>query len=342
MPSTMQDIARECGLSMMTVSRVLRKKGYVSAATRDKVLKTAERLDYEFNTLAQNFARKRSGVIGVAAPFAGLIGSHYFGEIFKGFQRVFDEDDRHFALFDTLSTSFNEGGKLEKLYRSRKVEGLLVVAPSANDKFLDTFSDLRIPLVVVGKTVTNPKICCVGCDDYGGIQSACAHLFSLGHRKIGFVGGPMIFSVAQRREQAYVDFCGMKKLPVSPGFLQRGNYTMRAGREAGRMFFQAKNRPTAIVTANDMMAFGLMESAREFGVTIPDEVSLAGYDDLPTAGDRFPALTTVHQPVVEMAERSARLLLDWLETGLAPAGQFTLPTALVERESTARCQSQRK
>lgn len=339
MPSTMQDIARECGLSMMTVSRVLRGQGYVSAAARDKVLKTAKHLDYELNTLAQNFARKRSGVIGVAAPFAGLIGSHYFGEIFQGFQRVFDDNDRHFALFDTLSTSFNEGGKLEKLYRTRKVEGLLVVAPSANDKFLDTFTDLRIPLVVVGKTVTNPKICCVGCEDYQGIESACAHLFALGHRKIGFVGGPTIFSVAHRREQAYLDFCKKKKLAVSDGFLQRGDYSMRSGREAGAALLGLKSRPTAILAANDMMAFGLMESARERGVAIPDEVSIAGYDDLPTAADRFPSLTTVHQPVVEMAERSARLLLDWLETGRAPGGQITLPTSLVERASTARCVS---
>lgn len=331
----MQDIATRCGLSMMTVSRVFSGKSYVSPATRDKVLKAAKDLDYEFNVLAQNFARKRSGFIGIATPFAGLIGSNYFGEIMRGFQRVFEDTDRNFALFNTLCPSFDEGHKLEKLYHTRKVEGLLVVAPQANAKYLDTFSDLRIPLIVVGKTVTNSKICCVGCDDYNGIKSVCSHLFALGHRKIAFIGGPQIFSVAQSRERAYVDFCRNKKLKMPQRFIDRGDYTMQSGRDAGLRLFGADIRPTAIVAANDMMAFGVIESARQLDIDVPDEVSIAGFDDLPMAAERFPALTTVHQPVFEMAERSARLLLNWLEAGQKPKGNVTVPVSLVERESTA-------
>jgi LacI family transcriptional regulator len=336
MRPTMQDVARECGLSMMTVSRVLRGKGYASAATRGRVLEAAQRLDYDLNVLAQNFARRRSGLVGVATPFAGLIGSHYFGEIIRGFQRVFEGTEWNLALFDILSPSFDDGKKLAGLVRTRKVDGLLVVAPAANEKFLDTFSDLQFPLIVVGKKVANAKVWCVSCDDRHGIELACEHLYSLGHRKIAFVGGPLGFSVAQELESGYFAFCEKRKLKVPAEFVQRGDYSMLSGRRAGEVLLRGKNQPTAIIAANDMMAFGVMESARELGVAIPGEISVAGFDDLPTAAERFPALTTVHQPVVEMAEKGAALLRDWLVDGNAPKRKVVVPISLAARQSTAK------
>jgi len=336
MRPTMQDVARECGLSMMTVSRVLRGQGYASAGTRERVLEVAKRLDYDLNVQAQNFARRRSGLVGVATPFAGLIGSHYFGEIIRGFQRVFEGREWNLALFDILSPSFDDGKKLAGLFRSRKVDGLLVVAPAANDRFLDTFSDLQFPLVVVGKKVANPRVCCVSCDDRLGVRLTCEHLYALGHRKIAFVGGPIGFSVAQEREGGYLDFCEEKKLKHPAEFIQRGDYSMLSGRRAGEALLPTSNRPTAIVAANDMMAFGVMESAREFGISVPEEISVAGFDDLPTAAERFPALTTVHQPVVEMAEKGAALLCDWLVKGKAPKRKSVMPISLAVRQSTAK------
>jgi LacI family transcriptional regulator len=334
-PTTLQDIADKTGLSMMTVSRAIRGQGYVSAPTRDKVLKTAKALNYEINVLAQNFARKRSGFIGLAVPFS-LIGSNYFGEIIRGFQRVFDGGSRNFSLFDTQSATFNDGSKLEKLWRARAVEGLLVVAPNTHDKYLDTFTELKMPLIVVGKTVANSKICCIGCDDYRGIQQLCEHLYGLGHRKIAFISGPAGFSVAETRERAYLDFCRDKKLKMPDGFVYRGDYSTRSGREGGLALLTAGEKPTAIIAANDMMAMAAIESARELGVEVPGRVSIAGFDDLPMTAHHFPPLTTLHQPVAEIAERSARLLLDWLDTGKSPKGPETLPVSLVVRGSTAK------
>ncbi len=112
---------------------------------------------------------------------------------------------------------------------------------------------------------------------------------------------------------------------------------MISGRRAGDSLFAGKFRPSAIVAANDMMAFGVMESARELGVSIPGDVSVAGFDDLPTAAERFPALTTVHQPVVEMAEKGASMLHDWLVHEKAPKGKAVVPISIAIRQSTAKC-----
>lgn len=334
MNTTMEDIARECGISKMTVSRVLSQRAGVSARTREKVLGAAKRLNYETNTLAQNLNLNRSAFIGVATPFEGLLGSYYFAEVFSGFQAVLAGSGWDYALFDTLSDAFNDGDKLAKLYRQRKVDGLLIVAPHMRDLFLETLTNLRVPMVVIGESMSALGVCSVSCGDHHGITLSCEHLYSLGHRKIAFVGGPSDLATARRREQAYRDFCRKKKIAVPQGFIQPGDYTMKSGRAAGLSLLRMKERPTAIIAANDMMAYGIMESARELGVRIPNELSLVGFDDLPTATERYPALTTVHQPVSAMGERGAELLVEALRNRTNPHGQVRLDVTLVERESS--------
>jgi LacI family transcriptional regulator len=336
MSSTMEDVARECGVSLMTVSRVISGRGSVSAATRDKVMRSVKRLDFQINTVASNLARSRSGFIGIGIPFKGLIGSAYFGELMDGVQAALASTEWEIALFDIRARTFEDGGRLQALYRTRKVDGLLVVAPNAHEEFLATFSTLRMPLVVIGKQVDTKGVCSVFCDDHRGITMLCEHLHGLGHRRIAFVGGPLFFSVAQTRERAFTDFCQRKRLPKSGTPVWRGDYSLKSGKEAGLALLQAADAPTAIIAANDMMAYGLIEAARKLGLDIPGDVSIGGFDDLPTAADRVPSLTTVHQPVREMAERGTTLLLEALDSGVAPKGTETMDVSLVVRESTAR------
>ena len=331
----MDDIARECGVSKMTVSRVLAGRRGASGVLREKVLSVARELNYENNVLAANFARRRSGFIGVATPFEGLIGSSYLADVFRGFQQVISDSVWDYALFDVLSPSFSDGSKLEKLYRSRKVDGLLVVAPHTDDGFLATLAHLKIRLVVVGEMVASSSVSCVVCEDARGIGLACDHLFSLGHRKIAFVRGPQDLTTARRRVTAYLKFCRTHGLKLPGEFMQAGSYTMESGRLAGLKLLSARDRPTAIVAANDMMAFGLLEAARDLQIEVPREVSIAGFDDLSSGTVRYPKITTVHQPVVEMAARAAQLLVSSLETGHRPDERIVLPVHLVQRASTA-------
>lgn len=302
---------------------------------RAKVLSVAKQLNYENNVLAANFAQRRSGFVGVATPFEGLLASSYLADIFKGFQQVLSDSVWDFALFDILSPSFSDGSKLEKLYRSRKVEGLLLVAPHTDDEFLATLADLQIALVVVGEMVASSSVSCVVCDDGQGIGLACDHLYSLGHRRIAFVGGPQDLTTARRRQVAYLKFCRSKELRLPGEFTHAGAYTRESGRLAGLELLSVENRPSAVVAANDMMAFGLIEAARELGLEVPRDLSVVGFDDLFSSAERFPSITTVHQPVVEMAAHAARLLVSAMETGRKPDQRIVLPVHLVCRASTA-------
>ena len=251
----------------------------------------ARRLNYETNALAQNLNRNRSAFIGVATPFEGLLGSNYFSDMFAGFQAVLAGSGWDYALFDTLSDAFNEGTKLARLYRQRKVDGLLVIAPRMRDRFLETLSDLRVPMVVIGESISIGHLESVSCEDQHGMTLSCTHLYALGHREIAFVGGPSNLASARRREHAYRNFCRRKKLLVRPDFIQPGDYTMRSGRAAGSALLSLKRRPTAIIASNDLVAYGVMESARALGVRIPDQLSLVGFDDLP-----LPALRSDTRP----------------------------------------------
>src|ERR1700677_3175092 len=184
---TMDHISKECGLSKMTVSRVLTGRGKVSQKTKQLVLQTSERLKYEPNNLARNFSANRSGFIGIATLFDCLVGSNYFGEVFRGFQHALKDSSYNFALFDTKLESADDGASLAKLYHQRKVDGLLIVAPHTNDYFLNSLANLGVPLVVFGESHPCESICTVSSDDVHGVTLLCKHLAGLGHKRVGFV-----------------------------------------------------------------------------------------------------------------------------------------------------------
>ena len=330
----MEDIARECGVTKMTVSRVLAGKKNVKTSTRQKILESASRLNYEINTLAQNFNNNRSGFIAVATPFEGLMGSPYLGEVFQGFDKVLRGSDYDFALFNTHAESFNDGAKLARLHRQRRVDGILVVAAHTDDRFIATLEHQHVPMVVIGEQVPGSNVCSISCEDAKGVEKVCSHLHDLGHRRLAFVEGPHDLLTAIRRRAAFVDFCNGRGLELPEELIREGGFTMRSGRIAGHALLSLPERPTAIVAANDMMAFGVIEAARAMGLDVPRDVSIAGFDDLPTATDRFPSLTTIHQPVREMGELGARMLVEAVEKGVVPTGQTTLEVSLIVREST--------
>ena len=148
------------------------------------------------------------------------------------------------------------------------------------------------------------------------------------------MGGPDGLISSERRKQAFEDFCRDNGLSLPASRIQPGDYTMLGGRRAASALLDSADAPTAIVAANDLMAFGVIETARSLNVHVPGELSVAGFDDLPTAADRFPSLTTVRQPVATMAEHGAKILLRSLEEHEIPSEHLTMDVSLTVREST--------
>lgn len=346
--ATMAEIARLCGTTKMTVSRVFSGRPGVGEELRQKILKTGERLNYEVNQQASNFSSNRAGFVGIATPFEGLLGSYYFQRVVEGLNHGLRSAPQDLALFDMLSASFEDGAKLERLWRQRKVDGLVILAPHTTDHFMRPLTDSGVPLVVVGEHPNDETIASIMGNDGMGIRLAVDHLVGLGHRRIAFVGGPSDLSSATRRRESFVETMKGHGLKAGPDQLGKGDYTMHSGRVAGGRLLAQAARPTAIVTANDYMAMGVIQSAQELGLRVPDDLSVTGFDDLPASADYWPPLTTVHQPIFDIGVQAAQLLLAQMKGAPAAARpgppaerQVMTAVSLVVRKSTSVAASPR-
>jgi DNA-binding LacI/PurR family transcriptional regulator len=334
--ATMDDIAQETGLSKMTVSRALSNKGYVSERSRKLILAAAKKLDYQVNMLARQLSSNRTYLLGVITPFGGLLGTFYFGQVLRGVQQALSGTGYHAALFDSQSEDFNDGSKCANLCRQRRVDGLIVVAPVRNDRFPLTFANLEMPLVVVGSSFRQMSISYVDVDNFGAAAAMTEYLARLGHKKIGFLLGPPDLHDAAERELAFRKTLAAHHLPITEKWILQGDYETRKAFHLALELLSKENRPTAIFAANDLMAYGVLDAARMLKLSVPEDLSVAGFDDLDGSAESIPSLTTAAQPMEQLGRVAASYLLGRLNGYDAPSTLHQkLSAQLVIRGSTA-------
>jgi LacI family transcriptional regulator len=334
--ATMDDIARETGLSKMTVSRALSNKGYVSERSRKLILAAAKKFDYQINMLARQLSSNRTYLLGVITPFRGLLGTFYFGQVLQGVQLALSGTGYHVALFDSQSEDFNNGTKCANLCRQRRVDGLIVVAPGLDDQFPLTFANLQMPMVVVGSSFRQKTINYVDVDNVGAASAVTEYLVRLGHKKIGFLRGPAELRNAAERELAFRKTLAAHGLTIVEKWILQGDYETRKAFHLALELLSKGNRPTAIFAANDLMAYGVLDAARMLKLNVPEDLSVAGFDDLEASAEWVPSLTTAAQPMKQLGQVAAGYLLDWLNRkDASPSLHQKLSAKLVIRASTA-------
>jgi DNA-binding LacI/PurR family transcriptional regulator len=333
--TTMDDIAKATGLSTMTVSRALRKSASVSDATRKRVLAATKRLNYHVDFIARQLRAKHTFQLGVVVPFRGYVGQHYFGQILQGIQEVLAGTDYHISLFDSLSEDFNDRQKCVDLCHQRRVGGLIIVAPGRNERFPKTFVNLQMPLIVVGSSFSRQAISYVDVDNYNGACAMTQYLIGLGHKRIGFIKGRSDLHDAAQRELAFRKTMASRHIPVLDEWTGQGDFETRKAFHLSLDWLAKRDHPTAIFAANDQMAYGVIDAARALGLRVPEDLSVAGFDDIEGSAEFVPALTTVAQPMSSLGRVAARYLLDVLTQGNPPSVlHHKLPTELVTRSST--------
>ena len=327
---TIAHIAKRAGVSVPTVSKVLNGRTDVSAETRRLVQSVIREHGYQ---PARRAAR--------SAPLLELaiheFESDWAGEIIKGTQLVATEHGLGLVLSEYGSTS-SSGREWIDTVLARRPAGVIAVLESPNDEIRAQLRNRGIPLVVVDPTGEplhgTPS---VGATNWSGGLTATRHLLELGHRRIGVVAGPERLLCSRARLDGYRAAMDAAGATVDPDLIRHGNfYVDTAIREARAILDRAPaQRPTAIFALNDLSALGIYQAAREFRLHIPDDLSVVGFDDLPAAQWANPPLTTIRQPLVQMAVAAARLVLR-LAAGEHPAQTRTeLATELVVRSSTA-------
>jgi DNA-binding LacI/PurR family transcriptional regulator len=322
------DVAREAGVSHMTVSRVINKKNGINKTTRARVLEAIERLAYKPNSVARSLVIKKTRLLGIIVPD---IDNPFFSGMVKGTERIAHENDYNIILCDTEGLVENEK-KYMDLMVERMVDGVILAAPRMDDEELVTYNQM-IPIVVLDRHFPSGGITHIWADNIEGASQAMEYLIRLGHERIGFITGPEIVQVSLMRKEGYKRSLLKHGIHFDPHLVAHGDFLFESGYKNLDYFFRVRPHPTAIFSSNDIMALGLLKRAKETGIHIPNDVSIIGFDDITLSSLISPPLTTVHHPVVEMGKRAVHQLLHKISNSGEHEDEVQLLNHLVVRKS---------
>lgn len=353
MPATIRDVARECGCSITTVSYVINNgpRG-VHPDTKQRVLEVMTRLRYHPSAVARGLNRKRLDALGVVFPHpeASLVVNPFFGAVLDGIIKVAAAARQNVTLYTGVAWRGAETSM--PAFRDRRVDGLLLLSPRTDTDLVATLSDENIPLVVVGSADHDARVSSVRVDNVGAVRTAVTHLLERGHLRIGMLAGQPASPSAPARRQGYEQALAAFGLALEPTLTldawherawaeagvrgQLGYFDAAWGHDGMRHLLALPDPPTAVFAANDMIASGAYRACQQAGVSIPERMSVVGFDDTSLALHISPPLTTVRQPMAELGATATRLLLEQLRSDNGrPVEKIVFPTELIVRGSTA-------
>jgi LacI family transcriptional regulator len=329
MSVTIKDVARQAGVSVATVSRVINDSGPVREETRRRVRDVARALRFTPHGAARSLITSRTSTLGVLLP-------DLYGEFFSEVIRGADQTARRQGYHLLVSSSHSDRADVEAALRAMRgrVDGLVLMAPDLDAHALAANLPASVPVVLLNAAGDGDSADAVTIDNFGGAVAVVRHLIAAGHRKVATITGAVTNHEAQERLRGYAAALGGAGIKRRAEWEPSGAFTEDGGYAAARALLAARPRPTAIFAANDSMAIGAMSAIRDAGLRVPEDVAVAGFDDVPMARYMSPPLTTVRVPINELGARAVQRLLDAIAGGGARAPRReTLATTLVVRRS---------
>lgn len=339
MPATIYDVAALAGVSIKSVSRVLNRGPNVSPVLEAKVRAAVERLDYRPNLSARSLAGASSYLIAAFVDAELTLehwrsgrGNDYLSRLEYGALVECRKADHHLLveLVDYGSPSLET--RLLALLRALRPDGVLLTPPNSDDpRVMDVLERNGTPFVRLGAESDLGRGMRVFMDDRQAAADMTRHLIRSGHRRIGFVSGPVGYAASRARREGFEGALAESGLEPSEDLIVEGDFTFESGRRAGEGLLAGPDRPTAVFASNDDMALGVLNAAVALGLSTPGDVAVCGFDDTPSAMFGTPPLTTIRHPVAEMAAAATRLLLP--ATRGRPGAAVQIDYALIRRAS---------
>jgi DNA-binding LacI/PurR family transcriptional regulator len=306
---TMQDIARLSGVSQSTVSRVLNDRVTtvpIAAVTRERVLEAADRLGYRPNPLARGLRGAKTMLLGVIVR---EIADPFFAPAVEAVS-MRARERRYNVVLGSAHSRADEAIELHAVLETRHCDGIIVLGDMRDQpRLLEDLAASRVPVVALWQGGPLPGVDTVNVDNRAGVAAGVDHLAALGHRRFGFIGESLHGDVRERRAAFVERLTELEMRPLDahivPAVTDPG-----AGVEAFRRLMAMPEPPTAVVTATDNLAIGVLHAAHSLGLDIPAQVSVVGFDDIPLAAFTAPPLTTVHNPITEMAALAVDVAID--------------------------------
>jgi len=327
----MQEIAAKAGVSLATVSRTIHSPHLVKTETREQILKVMSKYHYVYNVTASDFSKRKSSVIGVIIPTTK-------GAIFSNSTQVIQEKAQEKGFSLIIGNTGYEGdveSTLLRQFQERRLAGIILTGFAiGQESAVKEVVRGGIPSVVIWETLEDNVLSFVGFNNFTAAYSMTEYLIHLKHRRIGLILGPYTrVRRAKRRLEGYQAALTDHGLRVDPNLIIERHPTLQEGKEAMQQLLSMRQPPTAVFAASDMLALGALAAAREKGFRVPEDVSVAGFDDIDFAAFSAPPLTTVRVPAREMGEKAVSVLLDMIEGRDKNPRRVTLPTEIVVRQS---------
>jgi LacI family transcriptional regulator len=330
---TIKDVARLAGVSTATVSHVINGTRYVSQELHNRVTEAMVRLRYRPNRLAQSLRSGETKSIGLIVPDNS---NPFFGEVARICEDVGFQNGYNVFLCNSDESLEKEAAYINMLI-AKQIDGVILLSSGSDSSALRELARLNIPVVVTDRD--SPDLDCdrvVVNNQRGGYQ-ATRHLIDLGHRRIACIGGPKKLVTSQQRLKGYRRALKEAGIAANPEYVVYGDFRFQSGEEALQQLLQVEPQPTAVFACNDLMAIGALRALHRAGLRAPEQLSLVGFDDIPFSSVVVPALTSVAQPVKELAQTSMKLLLDHIKNSdqKRKVRRIILDPYLVERDSCA-------
>ena len=330
---TLEDIARESGVSRSTVSRVVNGQPNVSLEVRERVLQVIQQTGYHPNAAARTLASQRSWTLGLLLPqsVSFFFTDPFYPFLTKGIAQACNQYGYTLALF-LVGTSEDEETIFPRVSRRGLLDGVLVQSGHHGDQaIIGHMVDASLPMLVIGRPFRSDNVSFIDIDNVNAANLAVSHLVRLGYQRIATITGPANSTVGIDRLEGYRRALTERGRRVDPALIIEGDFTEAGGYYAMRKLLPAK--PDAVFAASDIMALGGMRAAREAGLKVPDDIAFVGFDDLPITTMPDVQLTTIRQPVVQFGVKAVETLIDLIENGINPPRHVVLGTELVVRET---------
>jgi LacI family transcriptional regulator len=335
---TLEEVARMAGVSRSTVSRVVNNHPNVSAEVRQRVMQIVAETGYQPDPAARSLASRRSGIIGVVIPRSvqSLFTDPYYPRLMQGIAQACNANDYTLSLF-LFHTEDEEQKLYPRVLRNQLMDGVIVIASTVDDPLVPQLIEHQVPFVMIGRPLDGPQISFVNADNTVGAYTATSHLIQLGYQRIATITGPLNTTVGIDRRRGYLDALNTRGRSPDKTLIVEGDFSELSGYAAMQQLIP--RQPDAVFVASDTMAFGALRALREAGLSVPGNVAVIGFDDLPTAVAADPQLTTIRQPIRRLGAQAVETLIDILDHGPEPPRRIAMPTQLILRSSC--CQEQR-
>ncbi len=332
MSTTLEEIARQAGVSRSTVSRVMNDHPSVDRETRARVQSVAERLNYQPNVAARSLAAGRTNILGLVIPMgvSALFTDPYFPLLVQGISSACNANEHSVMLW--LAEPEYERRMIRQVLQGGLIDGVILASALMDDPMLEALLKRGLPFITVGRLPTDNRVSYVDVDNVDSAREMVAYLLRLGHRRVATISGPTNMIAGSDRLQGYRLALRNRGVTPDPALIVEADFTEEGGYIAMQQLLP--RAPEAVFVASDSMAVGALRALREAGLRVPDDIAISGFDDIPFAARTDPPLTTVRQPIQRMGSVAAETLIDMISHPQPQPRRVILPTELVIRESS--------